>query len=106
MSDKTSWQKMLKNDVTQDPFNIYLGTAKMLLQAAGISYRPAESTVYSFKYPVLEFPTKVKSLKFDKMPFMSMTLVGIKGQYLIFEDGQVINLRSHGGYHLEFTLPE
>ena len=106
MSDKTSWQKMLKNDVTQDPFNIYLGTAKMLLQAADISYRPAESTVYSFKYPVLEFPTKVKSLKFDKMPFMSMTLVGIKGQYLIFEDGQVINLRSHGGYHLEFTLPE
>ena len=105
MSDKTSWQKMLKNDVTQDPFNIYLGTAKMLLQANGIEYTPAQNIVHAFKYPVLEYPTKVKSLKFDKSPLLSLKLVGIKGQYLIFEDGQVLNLRAHGSYHLDITFP-
>jgi hypothetical protein len=55
------------------------------------------------EYPVLEYPTKVKSFNLDKMSTVTGTLIGIKGQYLIFDTG-VINMRKYGGYHLSLTL--
>lgn len=100
LSDKTSWQKMLKNDYTKDPFDIYKMTARMMLSPEQQKYLTNEDTLYKFKYPVIEYPKKVKSVKFDKTPFFQKKLMGIKGQYLIFEDGDVINLRSHGGYNI------
>jgi hypothetical protein len=51
-------------------------------------------------FPVIEYPTKVSSLKLDKVPEIEMKLMGIKGQYLIFDQGKVLNLRSHSGYHI------
>ena len=53
-------------------------------------------------YPVLKYPDKVKSLNFDKEPIISGVLTGIKGQYLIFENDQVINIRKFGGYQISF----
>ena len=44
-------------------------------------------------------PEKVKSLKLDKVKVIESKLVGIKGQYLIFEDG-VMNVRSQSGYRV------
>jgi hypothetical protein len=35
---------------------------------------------------------------FDKMKLIEGILTGIKGQYLIFEDSNVLNIRKHGGY--------
>ena len=32
--------------------------------------------------------------------------MGIKGQYLLFEDGQVLNMRKHQAYVLEFSADE
>jgi hypothetical protein len=55
------------------------------------------------RYPVLEYPTKVKSFNLDKSPRAGGTLLGIKGQYLIFDSG-VINMRKYGGYQLSLTL--
>ena len=54
-----------------------------------------------FTYPVLEYPTKIKSLNLDKTPLISGLLLGIKGQYLILDNG-VINLRKYAGYELTF----
>ncbi len=51
------------------------------------------------KYPVLEYPAKVSSFNLDKSLSIGGTLLGIKGQYLIFDSG-VINLRKYGGYQL------
>lgn len=51
-------------------------------------------------YPVSEYPDKVKSLNFDKDPMVSGLLKGIKGQYLIFDENRVINMRKFGGYLL------
>ena len=53
-------------------------------------------------YPVLEYPTKVKSFNLDKQPELEGTLMGIKGQYLIFDTG-VINMRKYAGYYLTAT---
>ena len=30
--------------------------------------------------------------------------MGIKGQYLIFDDGRVLNIRKHQAYVLEFSV--
>ena len=53
-------------------------------------------------YPVNEYPEKVKSLGFDKLNEIEGRLWGIKGQYLIFDNGEVLNIRKHNGY--EVTL--
>ena len=52
-------------------------------------------------YPVLEYPTKITSLNFDKTPVITGRLLGIKGQYLILDNG-VLNIRKFSGYDMEF----
>jgi len=50
-------------------------------------------------YPVQAYPTKVVSFNLDKTPIVEGTLLGIKGQYLIFDTG-VINIRKYTAYQL------
>ena len=42
-------------------------------------------------------------MKLDKVPLIEKKLMGIKGQYLIFEEGYVMNIRSHSGYYIQIT---
>jgi hypothetical protein len=51
-------------------------------------------------YPVLAYPPKVTSVSLEKTPEVSGRLLGVKGQYLIWEDGRVLNVRSHSGVHV------
>jgi hypothetical protein len=62
-----------------------------------------DSPEVSIQYPVLEFPTKVSAFNLDKTPNVEGTLLGIKGQYLIFDAG-VINMRKYGGYQLSLQV--
>ena len=55
-------------------------------------------------YPVREYPTKVTSLSLDKTPSFQGKLSGIKGQYLMFEDGTVFNIRSSEGYIVRISV--
>ena len=55
-------------------------------------------------FPVEMYPTKVKSLNLDKMPSYSGVLKGVKGQYLIFEDGTVFNVRNWEGYVVDLEI--
>jgi hypothetical protein len=54
------------------------------------------------RYPVLEYPEKVRALNFDKTHEIHGQLLGIKGQYLILDKG-VINIRKFGGYHVRLS---
>ena len=56
----------------------------------------------AISYPVVEYPEKVTSFNFDKSPVVEGTLLGIKGQYLIFDSG-VINLRRFSGYEIAIS---
>ena len=112
VADKTSWQAMLKG-VSAD---IDLREKREQLMAAAADDIAALKTQYGddaieviddaeqveIRYPVLEFPSKVKSFNFDKQPLVEGTLMGIKGQYLMLDSG-VINLRKFGGYLVEFS---
>jgi hypothetical protein len=55
-------------------------------------------------YPSIRFPEKVKSHNLDKEPIIEGTLEAIKGQYLLFEGGKVINIRKYGGYFVEIEV--
>ncbi len=63
-------------------------------------YFDDEATVTTLHYPVEQFPQKVKSVSFDKVDSIQGTLKGIKGQYLLFSDDRVLNVRKHNGYQL------
>ena len=46
-----------------------------------------DDTITEIHYPVEQYPTKIKSLSFDKTSSFTKKLIGIKGQYLLFEGG-------------------
>ena len=70
------------------------------LGADSIEYLP-DADVVTIQYPVLEYPKTIKSHNFDKNPLVEGRLMGIKGQYLIFDTG-VINIRKFGSYRVAF----
>ena len=51
-------------------------------------------------YPVEKYPIKVSNINFDKEKQLIERLTGIKGQYLIFGEGRVLNIRKHNGYYI------
>ena len=105
ISDKTNWRKMLTNEKAE---GVDLLEAKDEL----INYLPEslqdfisdDDDVNELHYPVEVYPLKVKSLNFDKTPVIKGVLEGIRGQYLIFDNGEVINLRKFTGYKISVTV--
>jgi hypothetical protein len=60
-------------------------------------YITKDSQLTEIQFPVLQYPEKVKSLNLEKESSYTGVLKGIKGQYLIFEDQTVFNVRSNEG---------
>jgi hypothetical protein len=102
MTDKTSWQKMLKNEVLGADLAQQKEFFASMLDPKYAEYITTESEVTILDFPVEQYPIKINSTNFDKDKVVSGILKGIKGQYLIFEDGLVINLRRHEGYEIVF----
>lgn len=101
-ADKTNWRNMLTNKVVG---GVDLLSEKRralsLLTQEFLQYKSDEDEVFEITYPVLDYPIKVNSLSLDKMPEFEGRLTGIKGQYLIFGNGIVFNVRAHSGYLVE-----
>jgi hypothetical protein len=99
INDKTNWRRMLTDS---DPLDADLALEKARLAPLFPEELKPHITgndhVIRLTYPVVQYPRKVNSLNLDKEPHVSGTLTGIKGQYLLFKDGSVINLRKYGGY--------
>lgn len=101
IADKTNWRGMLKNDYDREVD--LLERKEELLEELSEEYHEFISDnddITQIKYPVIKYPEKVKSIKLDKSPLIEKTLNGIKGQYLIFDDDSVMNMRSHAGYKI------
>ena len=102
LSDKTNWRDMLTNKESGiSDLQAEKNKAIKYLHPDFQKYSTKESQVTDINYPVLQFPKKVKSLSLDKTAYFEDVLIGIKGQYLMFETGNVINIRKHGGYLVE-----
>ncbi|MNF00011.1 hypothetical protein D3C80_1987670 [compost metagenome] len=90
---------MLQNSV--ESFDLIAEKAKiesLIPQEVRDYFYAEKNDVYELQYPVLKYPVKVNSLNLDKTPSFSGKLTGIKGQYLLFEDGTVFNIRGSEGY--------
>ncbi|MCF8379819.1 MAG: DUF2797 domain-containing protein [Bacteroidales bacterium] len=106
LNDKTNWRHMLLNKLA-DKINLVEEKDRAIdhLHNDFQEYATDDDEILELKYPVIKYPEKVKSINFDKTPVVEGKLTGIKGQYLIFESGEVLNIRKHGGYLVELTLP-
>jgi hypothetical protein len=104
-ADKTNWQKMLKNEVPQvDLIKEKASLQYLIPKEVQEFYHIEKENLYELHYPVLSYPTKVTSLNLDKSSNYSGKLSGIKGQYLLFEDGTVFNVRTFEGYVVKITV--
>lgn len=105
MRDKTNWRAMLK-DTPADEVDFLEEARKAvdLLPDDLKEYADLNREPMLIKYPVQQYPTKVKSLNLDKSPEFEGVLTGIKGQYLIFEDGTVFNVRNNEGKIVELMI--
>ena len=113
VSDRTNWRLMLQAkampiDLLTERDRI-LSQAQSSLDQATAQFKLGEIElindveVQELQYPVLEYPKKIQSHDLEKKPKMEGTLLGIKGQYLIFDTG-VINIRKYGGYLLDLAI--
>ncbi len=112
VADKTSWQKMLKGAPEEVDLlsykEMFLNEVAEILDDITSDYgQNAVSFVdkkpVRIRYPVLSYPQKVKSFNLDKDPLVEGQLLGIKGQYLILDNG-VINLRKFAGYRCDLQI--
>lgn len=114
LPDKTTWQKMVAGDppdidlvreankflnhLEKNEFNSPMDSkTKLVWKRLDLS-----GGVTTINYPIETYPEKIKSLKLTKETPITDTLVGIKGQYLLFRSG-VINIRSLSGLWIEVS---
>lgn len=100
VSDRTDWRALLRGE----PEPIDLAAARDGLFARFAPDEPAlrgerlpDVLPLRIRYPVLEYPKRIGSLGLEKTPVVEGTLLGIKGQYLLFDTG-VFNVRKHAGH--------
>jgi len=113
VSDKTSWQRMLKNLV--EPVDLVAKRDELLVlcesEIAEVTQRFGDDAIellpgaeaVDIEFPVQQYPLKVKSFNFDKTSEVSGVLEGIKGQYLLLDTG-VINIRKFSGYEVKLEV--
>lgn len=99
VADKTDWRKMLKGE--GETLALF-AKRDLLLKNAEWNDDPdievlQNQNILSIRYPVLSYPDKITTFNIEKTPEISGILLGIKGQYLIFDNG-VINIRNLTGY--------
>src|SRR5690554_3614723 len=97
VGDKTNWRTMLKNDIVDEDLVEWRDRLRQYIPAEAQEYYIANNKETNIEFPVLQYPEKPKSLNLDKTPNYQGVLKGIKGQYLIFEDQTVFNIRSNEG---------
>ena len=112
VSDRTNWRAMLKGEA--EPLKMEEEADRLLKECDSELKELAENFGFfaisvlngiasvGINFPVIKYPEKVTSFNFDKDPVVEGTLLGIKGQYLIFDTG-VINLRRFSGYEVQLS---
>tara|TARA_R110002111_G_scaffold2230_2_gene14640 strand:+ start:18326 stop:19117 length:792 start_codon:yes stop_codon:yes gene_type:complete len=104
VADKTNWRTMLKNDIKDEDLLEWRQKLKQYIPEEAQPYFIENNTETHIDFPVEHYPLKPKSLNLSKTPNYSGKLVGIKGQYLIFEDNTVFNVRANEGLVVELSM--
>lgn len=114
IADKTDWRALLKSEASvldlvalrEALLKDFSTELNQLAHAFPEEFQSVVSHgVQEFAYPVMQYPTKVTSLGFDKTAVITGKVQGIKGQYLILDSG-VLNLRKFTGYELKVSCDD
>lgn len=102
--DKTNWQRMLKNEIMDADLLAKKEEARSLLPIELQQYVTPTHDLWHLDFPLLDIPAKVKSIRLETQPIVEGILTGIKGQYLIFDNHYVMNVRNHAGYFVRLSF--
>ncbi|OGT07771.1 MAG: hypothetical protein A2X78_00815 [Gammaproteobacteria bacterium GWE2_37_16] len=104
VADKTNWRKMLENNASD--LDLIAARDELLEKASlvklGLNLEVLPKLPVQLTYPLLQKPSKIEQIDPHKTPKTTGILLGIKGQYLIFEHG-VLNIRKFSGYEINFS---
>ena len=104
-TDKTNWKKMIKNEISEVDLIAEKARLQDLLPIEVQKYFfPEKQELYEMVYPIVNYPENPTQLNLGKSPNYEGKLMGIKGQYLIFEDGTVFNVRTFEGYVVKISI--
>jgi len=103
LHDKTHWKRMLRGEVaTFDLLDEKEGILEFMPDPF-MDFVDENDEITHINYPMGDYPEKITSQSFDKTETIGGLLKGIHGQYLIFDEGFVMNVRKHTGYFVQFS---
>ena len=104
-TDKTNWRSMLTDKTNEEvDLQAYHESVVDQLPEALRAYYCGDCPMTDIHYPVMQYPNKVKSVGLEKNPQLEGRITGIRGQYLMFGDGRVLNIRTHSGYYVQLSV--
>lgn len=104
VSDKTNWRKMLTNTLEDVDLVEWRNKLRQYIPDEAVAYYIENNQETHMQFPVLQYPVKVKSLNLQKTKGYRGVLKGIKGQYLLFEDNTVFNIRGNEGLYVSLGI--
>jgi hypothetical protein len=107
VSDKSNWKGMLQPQFGED-VDLIEAKEKLLVELpeAYHNFIEDEDNVCEIDFPCEERPLNPKTWKLSPENKYEGKLKGIVGQYLILENQQVFNIRSHAGYEIEINVQD
>jgi hypothetical protein len=104
VADKTNWRTMLKNKIEDKNLVEERNKLEEFIPDETKEFFIKDAQELIINFPVLRYPEKLKSLNLEKTNAYRGKLKGIKGQYLIFENDVVFNIRNNEGYVIDFEI--
>ena len=104
MADKTNYRKMLKEDAPFEDLTDKKNNILEFIPTELQQYILEDSQILQLKYPVHKYPLKINTVNLKKIKEFEGTLTGIKGQYLMFDNNMVFNVRSHEGFVIDLEF--
>lgn len=105
VSDKSNWKGMLQPSFSEQ--SSLLEAKENLLFEIPDSYQDFidnEDKVWNIQFPCEDRPVNPKTWKLIPNNVYEGKLKGVVGQYLILENQQVLNIRSHAGHEIDFEV--
>jgi hypothetical protein len=104
VADKTNWRTMLKNEIEDKNLVEERNKLEEFIPDETKEFFIKDAQELTINFPVLRYPEKLKSLNLEKTNTYKGKLKGIKGQYLIFENDVVFNIRNNEGCVIDFEI--
>ena len=111
VNDKTNWRRLLKGiaislDMAQQWQQLQTKAAPaldaLINEFTLDNVQVLDAMPVVIRYPVRYYRSPLQSLNFDRQPCVEGMLCGIKGQYLMLDNG-VLNIRKFSAYNVQLS---